>query len=147
MCRFPPRKRQHSVDSGRAIRASQASTFSSLDFVKFLLPDTGVDFRGNSPTRRISSFSFPPLKNAHFHDSFLDVSRGFGNLRQKRGCCVFARGYAIPSIVPFRIRRRLSQSVSDRRADASADSKFSADSRLRYISVLSARLSARLTAS
>ena len=42
MCRFPPRKRQHSVDSGRAIRASQASTFSSLDFVKFLLPDTVV---------------------------------------------------------------------------------------------------------
>ena len=132
MCRFPPRKRQHSVDSGRAIRASQASTFSSLDFVKFLLPDTGVDFRGNSPTRRISSFSFPSLKNAHFHDSFLDVSRGFGNLRQKRGCCVFARGYAIPSIVPFRIRRRLSQSVSDRRADASADSKFSAGSHAQH---------------
>ena len=42
MCRFPPRKRQHSVDSGRAIRSSQASTFSSLDFVKFLLPDTVV---------------------------------------------------------------------------------------------------------
>ena len=108
MCHFPPRKRQHSVDSGRAIRASQASTFSSLDFVKFLLPDTGVDFWTNSPTRRISSFPFPSVKNAHFHDSFLDVSRGFGNLRQKRGCCVFARGYAIPSIVPFQIRRRLS---------------------------------------
>ena len=42
MCHFPPRKRQHSVDSGRAIRASHASTFSSLDFVKFLLPDTVV---------------------------------------------------------------------------------------------------------
>ena len=73
MCHFPPRKRQHSVDSGRAIRASQASTFSSLDFVKFLLPDTGVDFRGNAPTRHISSFPFPTVKNAHFHDSFLDV--------------------------------------------------------------------------
>ena len=132
MCRFPPRKRQHSVDSGRAIRASQASTFSSLDFVKFLLPDTGVDFRGNAPTRHISSFPFPSVKNAHFHDSFLDVSRGFGNLRQKRGCCVFARGYAIPSIVPFRIRRRLSQSVSARRADASADSKFSAGSHAQH---------------
>ena len=73
MCRFPLKKRQHSVDSGRAIRASQASTFSSLDFVKFLLPDTGADFRGNAPTRRISSFPFPSVKNAHFHDSFLDV--------------------------------------------------------------------------
>ena len=132
MCRFPPRVWQHSVDSARAIRSSQASTFSSLDFVKFLLPDTGVDFRGNSPTRRISSSPFPSVKNAHFHDSFLDVSRGFGNLRQNRGCCVFARGYAIPSTVPFRIRRRLSQSVSARRADASADSKFSAGSHAQH---------------
>ena len=37
---FPQRKRQHSIDSGRAIRLSRTSTCSCLDFVKFILHDT-----------------------------------------------------------------------------------------------------------
>ena len=59
MCRFPPRVWQHSVDSARAIRSSQASTFSSLHFVKFLLPDTGADFRVIHQLAAYRRFRFP----------------------------------------------------------------------------------------
>ena len=91
MCHFPPRKRQHSVDSGRAIRASHASTFSSLDFVKFLLPDTGVDFRGNSPTRRISSVSFSPLK-MHISTTLSLTSHAVLEISAKSAGAAFSRG-------------------------------------------------------
>ena len=68
MCRFPPRKRQHSVDSRRAIRASQASTFSSLDFVKFLLPDTVVvgTTKGSPPIKRLNKESMYPYSYEEF---------------------------------------------------------------------------------
>ena len=91
MCRFPQRKRQHSVDSGRAIRSFTASTFSSLDFVKFLLPDTGADFRGNSPTRRISSVSFPPLK-MHISTTLSLTSHAVLEISAKTAGAAFSRG-------------------------------------------------------
>ena len=91
MCRFPQRKRQHSVDSGRAIRSFTASTFSSLDFVKFLFPDTGVDFRGNSPTRRISSVSFPPLK-MHISTTLSLTSHAVLEISAKTAGAAFSRG-------------------------------------------------------
>ena len=91
MCRFPPRKRQHSVDSGRAIRSSQASTFSSLDFVKFLLPDTGADFRGNSPSAAYRRFRFP-LWKMHISTTLSLTSDAVLEISAKSAGAAFSRG-------------------------------------------------------